>query len=442
MMKQLILLNIIKVPLKIKNLTDCDALLQNPTLKFVIWQPMNSWAILLVFSCLVIFYNYAGYAVIAFIITKIRNRKPPALLPNEQYFPSVSFIVAAYNEEDCITKKIANSLQQDYPAEKIEFLFITDGSTDQTSDIVASFPSVQLLHQPQRKGKSAALNRAVSFAMNDILIFSDSNAFLNKEAVKNITRHYAHQNVGGVAGEKKVLAFESGAEQATNSEGIYWKYESALKKIDSDFYSVVGAAGELFSVRKDLFEVLPESVILDDFVLSMKVAEKGYKVVYEPEAYASEAPSFSLEDEKKRKVRIAAGGFQSMVLLKSIFKFWKNPRLFFLYISHRVLRWTLSPLCFLSAFVSNLVLIMYYPTMGYKILFALQLLFYSLAAITFAIPSLSKKIKFAKLCYYVVFMNVSVFLGFFRFLRGGQPAAWEKAKRTLPTTLLVVYFCS
>ncbi len=391
---------------------------------------MSIWAILLIFSCFVIFYNYAGYAIIAYAICKLRNRKDSILQEDEKYWPTVSFIVAAYNEEDCIEKKIANSLEQDYPLEKIEFIFITDGSNDKTAEIVASFPSVKLLHQPDRKGKSAALNRSVSFALNDILIFSDSNAFLNKDAVKNISRHYSNLNVGGVAGEKKVIAFATEADQPANSEGLYWKYESALKKIDSDFYSVVGAAGELFSIRKKLYEVLPDSVILDDFVLSLKVAQKGYKVVYEPEAYASEAPSFSLEDEKKRKVRIAAGGFQAMFLLKSIFKFWENPKLFFLYVSHRVLRWTISPLCFFIAFLSNLMLVIYYPTLLYKTIFVLQILFYLLAVIAFVTPAISNKLKLAKLCYYIVFMNVSVLLGFFRFLRADQPAAWEKAKRT------------
>jgi poly-beta-1,6-N-acetyl-D-glucosamine synthase len=391
---------------------------------------MNIWEALLLFSFFIIFYGYAGYAIIAFLILKLRKRKDPYLQEKQNYKPTVSFIVAAYNEEDCIAGKITNSLEQDYPKENIEFIFITDGSDDKTPEIVSSFPSVKLLHHPERKGKSAALNRSVSFAQNDILIFSDSNAFLNKEAVKNITRHYCNPNVGGVAGEKKVLAFTSETEQSANSEGVYWKYESALKKIDSDFYSVVGAAGELFSIRKSFYEVLPDSIILDDFVLSLKVAQKGYRVVYEPEAYASEAPSFSLEDEKKRKVRIAAGGFQAMLLLKSIFKFWENPKLSFLYISHRVLRWTIGPPCFLIAFFSNLMLVIYYPTLLYKSLFALQVLFYSLAGVTFAAPALSKKLKLAKLCYYVVFMNISVLLGFFRFLKGRQPATWEKAKRS------------
>jgi cellulose synthase/poly-beta-1,6-N-acetylglucosamine synthase-like glycosyltransferase len=387
---------------------------------------MLIWKIVFYLSIFLIFYNYVGYAIIAWIFNKLSytNRKLP-----ETYYPSVSFIVAAYNEQDFIKEKINNSLQQDYPENKIEYIFITDGSDDQTAEIVGSFPQIKLLHTSERRGKSAAINRAVFHASNDILIFSDSNAFLNKEAVKRIAFHYYNEKTGGVAGEKKVI--ESGSNENNNagSEGLYWKYESILKKIDSDFYSVVGAAGELFSVRRSLYEAIPETTVLDDFVLSLKVAEKGYKIEYEPDAYACETPSFSIEDEKKRKIRIAAGGFQAIILLKSLFRFWKHPRLFFLYFSHRVLRWALSPFCFITAFISNLILVFYNQLFLYKVFLVLHLFFYLLALIGFVSPGVAKKLKPAKLCYYLVFMNLSVILGFIRFLKGRQPATWEKARR-------------
>jgi poly-beta-1,6-N-acetyl-D-glucosamine synthase len=391
---------------------------------------MLFWKILFIFSLFVIFYNYAGYAIIAWIFNKIRNSGQKTSQP---FYPSVSFIVAAYNEEDFIKEKINNSLSQEYPADKIEYIFVTDGSTDQTSEIAATFPNVKVLHAPERRGKSAALNRAVTHAANDVLVFSDTNAFLNAGAVKKIAAHYHDPKTGGVAGEKKVIEPDAVSNENGSSEGLYWKYESALKKIDSDFYSVVGAAGELFSVRRDLYEPLPETVILDDFVLSLKVAEKGYRIAYEPDAYATETPSFSIQDEKKRKIRIAAGGFQAILILKSLFLFWKHPRLFFLYFSHRVLRWALSPFCFISALVANIVLALYYQLFTFECLLILQMLFYLMAFIGFASPGIAKKLKPAKLCYYLVFMNLSVILGFVRFLKGKQPATWEKARRTLNT---------
>jgi cellulose synthase/poly-beta-1,6-N-acetylglucosamine synthase-like glycosyltransferase len=337
--------------------------------------------------------------------------------------------VAAYNEEDCIVEKIENSLAQDYPSDKIEFLFITDGSSDNTTSLVSQYPALRNLHQPERKGKSAALNRAVSKATGDILIFSDANTILNKEAVRYIASHYQDPWVGGVAGEKKVLASPDGAGQVGDSEGLYWKYESALKKLDSRFYSVVGAAGELFSLRHALYEPISENVILDDFVCSLKVAQKGYRVLYEPNAYAMELPSFSITDERKRKIRIAAGGFQAIGILTPLLAFWKYPRLSFLYISHRVLRWTLSPLCLILAFLTAALLCFSKSGLLYQLAFAGQLAFYGAALATIIFPALKERSKLAKLAYYFYFMNYSVILGFFRFLRGRQPATWEKARR-------------
>ncbi len=378
-------------------------------------------------SCFVVFYNYAGYAVLVYLFNSFKKKK---LSSEKEYFPTVSFIVAAFNEEDCIEKKILNSLEQDYPADKIEFIFITDGSSDATPAIVKNYSRIQLLHQQERRGKSAALNRAVQLAKNDILIFSDANTNLNLEATKKVARHYKDGKVGGVAGEKKVMSLSDNAEDVGASEGLYWKYESLLKKLDSDFHTVVGAAGELFSVRKNLYETVQQEVILDDFVISMKVAQKGYRIVYEPEAYAIELPSFSIQDEKKRKVRIAAGGFQAIAMLPEALLFWKHPKLSFLYVSHRVLRWTLSPFCLILALVSSFYLSIYSSATIYKAIFLIQAVFYIGAFIAYASPSLSNRFKILKLPYYFIFMNISVIQGFFRFLRKKQPSTWEKVKRS------------
>ncbi len=388
---------------------------------------MRLWPYVFIFSCLAVLYNYAGYALLIYIYNRLRKKKTPA--PNSEFFPTVSFIVAAFNEEDCMEKKISNSLAQNYPSDRMEFIFITDGSSDGTMDIIRRHPGIQLLHQPERRGKSAALNRAVGAARHDILIFSDANTFLNPEATRQITQHYSQPRVGGVAGEKKVIAATGAADEVGATEGLYWKYESFLKKLDSDFYSVVGAAGELFSLRRTLYEPVPDKVILDDFIISMKVAAQGYRIVYEPGAYAMELPSFSIGDEQKRKIRIAAGGFQSMVMLRSLLLFWRQPRLSFLYISHRVLRWTLSPLCLLLAFISSLILSLWPGHLIYQVFFIAQLLLYGMALMASFIPQKTKTPKLMTLSYYFVFMNVSVVLGFFRFLRGKQPSAWEKAKR-------------
>jgi len=396
---------------------------------------MQFWQYIFIISCAVIFYNYAGYAILAAALnTFMRTKDRPD--PNSPVTPRVSFIVAAFNEGAIIREKILNSLDQDYPTDNIEFLFITDGSTDDTPGIVSAYPSIRLLHESQRRGKSAAVNRAVNAAAGDILIFSDANTMLNKEAVRLIAHHYRDPKVGGVAGEKKVLPVptkgtpQSGDDSPGAGEGMYWKYESKLKQIDSDFYSVVGAAGELFSLRRGLYEPLPHNTILDDFVLSLRAAQKGYRIIYERDAYATELPSFSMQDEKKRKVRIAAGGFQSIVMLWPLLLFWRHPRLSFLYVSHRVLRWTLSPLCLILALVANIVLALTFDSQLFTTILILHLAFYGLAILSLA-PAVAKG-KLGKICkipYYFVFMNVSVILGFFRWLKGSQSAVWEKARR-------------
>lgn len=393
---------------------------------------MFFWEFLFWSSCFIVFYNYAGYALIVFFLNRFKNKK--SVWP-DNYYPSISFIVAAYNEEDCIERKILNSLEQIYPAGRIEFIFITDGSTDATPEIVKKYSSVQLLHSNQRKGKSDALNRAVAIAKNEILIFSDANTALNKEACLRISRHYSDKLVGGVAGEKKVISLNNSHQNAANSEGFYWRYESLLKKLDSDFHTVVGAAGELFSIRKSLYQAVAPAVILDDFIISMKIALEGYRIVYEPTAFAMELPSFSMDDEKKRKIRIAAGGFQAMAMLPEALFFWKHLKLSFLYVSHRVLRWTLSPSCLILIFLSSFVLSIFSASLIYMILFFVQVLFYSSAALYLIFPALNKKLSFLKLAYYFSFMNISVFKGFFKFIQNKQSSNWEKAKRsgyTLP----------
>ena len=393
---------------------------------------MLFWKVIFWISCLIVFYNYAGYAIIILLINKFKNKK--LLDSPHDYYPSISFIVAAYNEEDCIETKIINSLEQIYPPDKLEFIFITDGSTDSTADIIRRYSSVKLLHLNERKGKSAAVNRAAEIAQNEILIFSDANTKLNKEACLNISQHYFDNAVGGVAGEKKVISSDADNGNATSSEGFYWKYESLLKKLDSDFHTVVGAAGELFSVRRHLYQAVPAEVILDDFIISMKIAQQGFRIIYEPSAFAMELPSFSMQDEKKRKIRIAAGGFQSMAMLPEALFFWKHAKLSFLYISHRVLRWTLSPLCLALALLSSFILTVFQAHF-YAFAFFIQALFYLAAVLYSVFPGIGKKVSILKLPYYFSFMNISVFKGFLKFVQKKQSSAWDKAKRrnyTLP----------
>jgi poly-beta-1,6-N-acetyl-D-glucosamine synthase len=379
---------------------------------------------------LTVVYTYLGYGIVIYLLSKIKKQKPSPGF-REEDLPEVAFIVAAYNEEDFIENKIANTLSLDYPAHKLNLLFVTDGSSDKTPGIVRTYSSISLFHEPARKGKIHAVNRVMRTVKAPIVIFSDANTYLNAQALRNIVRHYADPTVGGVAGEKRI--FKSEADNASGAgEGLYWKYESFLKKKDSEVYSVVGAAGELFSIRTELYQEPAENIIIEDFYLSMTIAANGYRFIYEPEAYATETASASVEEEWKRKVRISAGGFQAMAKLSHLLNPFRYGILSFQYFSHRVLRWTLAPLALPLVFVSNLWL----TTTGswfYLLAMLGQLGFYSLALAGYATRNRKISIKGFFVPYYFCIMNLSVYAGFFRHRKGQQSVVWEKSRRAAIT---------
>jgi len=386
--------------------------------------------VLFVFGIAVTFYSYIGYGLLLWGWLKLRKLFKPATAATRTtaFTPPVTLIIAAYNEEDIIRQKIENSLSLDYPKDVLNLIFITDGSTDHTPAIVQLYPQIQHLHSDARQGKVAAMHRAMSFVKTPYVIFSDANTLLNKESIRNLVQHYQNAEVGGVAGEKKILQSHQKA-AAGAGEGLYWKYESLLKKLDWQFYTVVGAAGELFSIRTELYEYPGDHILLDDFIISLRVCLKGYRVAYEADAYALETASSSIKEEQKRKIRISAGGFQSMFILRELFNFFKYPILSFQYISHRVLRWTICPLFLPLMLLCNLLLVAKGAALIYTAIFAAQLLFYALAIAGWLLSFKNKKVSFLYAPYYFVFINVSLYIGFVRFLKGRQTVLWEKADR-------------
>lgn len=381
----------------------------------------------------IVVYTYIGYGL---VITFLAKLFPARGKRDGDKEPAVSLIVAAWNEADWIEQKAENMLALDYPPEKMQIIFVTDGSDDGTPQKLEKYADrFTLLHKDERAGKIAAMERAVTYAENPILIFSDANAMLNPEAVRNIVKHYEDQNVGAVAGEKRILMEEE--ESASGAgEGIYWKYEGYLKARDYEFYSVVGAAGELFSVRRELFEPVEPDTLLDDFIISLRVASRGYRVAYAPEAFASERPSADSSAEMKRKVRISAGGLQSIVRLRHLLNPFGQFKLWFQYVSHRVLRWTLAPLMLPLILLSNIFLVLYTPSADtilpvyfYQFILVAQLLFYTFALGGYILEKKKMRAKILFVPFYFTFMNISVFLGLKRFLKGSQTVIWERAER-------------
>jgi cellulose synthase/poly-beta-1,6-N-acetylglucosamine synthase-like glycosyltransferase len=244
-------------------------------------------------------------------------------------------------------------------------------------------------------------------------------------------RHYADPRVGAVSGEKKVMSGEGGMVQA-EGESIYWRYESLLKKWDSQYYTVVGAAGELFSLRRSLYTSIPESTILDDFFLSLKVCEQGFVVMYEPEAVAMESASSSIKDEKKRKARISAGAFQAIGQFTRLLIPYPDPRLTFQYVSHRLMRWVVCPFALPVVLLLNFYLVATGTgdRMLYGTLLVGQCLFYLMAVVGWLMSVRQKyRIKIFYIPFYFLFMNYSVWIGLYRYLTHSQSSVWDKAKR-------------
>ena len=396
---------------------------------------------LLFWLCMaLVWYTYLGYGAVLYALVLVlvqrlfRWRRPtPDEHASDDHWPEVSLVVAAYNEENWIANKVANHLALDYPQGKLHHVIITDGSDDRTPEIARSFPGIEVYHEPERRGKIAAVHLVMPFLRTPIVVFTDANTLLNPEAIRRIVRHYIDPQVGAVAGEKRVQMSSSDAAHAAG-EGIYWKYESLLKHLDSELYSVVGAAGELFSIRRELYFPVPEDTVIEDFFMTLTIAKGGHRVVYEPEAYAVEGPSASVPEELKRKIRIAAGGLQAIGRLKELLNPFKYGVLSFQYVSHRVPRWTLTTLALLGVLVFNFWLVspetdQWLAPWIYRVSLLAQLLFYVLAITGYFLEKRKVKVKAFFIPYYFFVMNYAVFAGFWRNLRGKQTVLWEKAER-------------
>lgn len=378
-------------------------------------------------SLCVIIYTYLGYPFLVYLLNSL-FKKPKRSYP--EHFPNITILIPCFNEQDFVKQKIENLLSVDYPADKLEIVFVTDGSTDDTNEIISSYipnqrSKIKLSYSPERKGKQHAVNRVMPELNGDIIVFNDCNTTINSDFLQFMIPHFTNPEVGVVTGEKKIIVKEKD-EVVSSGEGMYWKYECWLKQLDSDFHSTIGSPGELFAVRKELYRPVPESISIEDFYLSMSITTDGFKNIYESRAVASELSSASLEDELIRKRRIASGAYRTILQYTDIYKF-KHLKLLFLYISHRVLRWTLAPISLVVVLVSNAFLIGQSPL--YNLFFSLQILFYTLALLGWLFHKTKTRIFAFYIPFYFIFMNLGLYLGFLDFLRGKRNVIWKKAKR-------------
>ncbi len=466
----------------------------------------------------IIMYSYIGYGIFITLLSRLpflvkifpkpyNHVKEEYVTPDEYSFvPSVSLIISASGEpKEIIKEKIINTLELDYPNEKLEVIFAIafepkNGNDETVDEFYSTFLSetnkinltekeeelyarfiqfenangrrdykvlssleenllvvnissddiregtkekierhlndnshtsmlkVLVTKDIERKGKISQVNRTVAIASGDILVFSDANSMFNKDSIKNLAKHFRNKQVGCVAGEKRVKKnIES---TSGDGEGLYWRYESYLKNLDSKIWTTVGAAGEIYAIRKELWGVgVEHNAIIEDFVLSMRVAQKGYRVIYEPNAFAEEDPTKDMKSEFIRRRRIAAGGFQSIVWLKELLNPFKYGILTFQYVSHRVLRWAVVPFLLPLVLIVNIMILYFSFTPLYLALIIIQILIYLLSLMGFFFEKIGVKIKIFYLPYVIITMNIAAYVGLKRFLKGQQNVIWERVSR-------------
>lgn len=348
-------------------------------------------------------------------LTTRRDRRQLPLTSEE--LPSVSLVVPAYNEEAHLPGKIANIRQLDYPAEKLEVVFVSDGSTDRTNEILRSIndPTIQTLLLAQRCGKSSALNHAVARARHNIIIFSDAATLFAPDALKKLVRHFADPKVGVVCGALQLL----GASEFRQAEGIYWKYESVLRLMEARLGATLTASGAIFALRRECYRPLASNAVIEDFVIPMQARRLGCRVIYDPEAVAVDFAASSIAGEFRRRVRLAVGSFRA---LGEFVRTPLHPFTYFAFFSHKVLRWIL-PFLLIGLLVTSGILA---ANAVYGVAFAAQLLFYVWAGLGFLLRDHIPGARYVLVGYYLVAIHMAFLVGFVRFLSGRDEAAWQR----------------
>ncbi len=387
---------------------------------------LTSLAILFWISVGSILYTYFGYPILVTLLARLRP--PLRFAEPKEDLPLVTLLIAAYNEELAIEDKIKNSLNLDYPKDRLQILIVNDGSSDRTRAILDGYAGrgIEVFHQPQRGGKMAAITRGVSEARGDIILFSDANNTYHSDTIKKIIAPFSDPRIGAVSGAKVI---EKGDGGLGESEGLYWKYESFIKKQESRLGSCTSATGEILAIRKGKYVAPPQGIINDDFYIAMQVVRQGDRLVYAPEAKSSERVSPTAQDEIKRRSRINAGRYQSFALAKHTLPL-QSPLLIWQIFSHKFLR-LMVPFFMIGAALTNLAIVLL-PAANNNFWFILligQAAFYGLAILGDFLP---KKSKLGRLLYLPAFLtnsNMASLQGFVRFLRGGQLHLWERIER-------------
>jgi cellulose synthase/poly-beta-1,6-N-acetylglucosamine synthase-like glycosyltransferase len=370
----------------------------------------------------VVVYVYAGYPLLLVVLSGLGARRP---VRKGEIEPGVTLIVSAFNEAAVIAEKIRNSLALDYPREKIEIVVISDASDDGTDEIVGQFAAqgVRLLRMSDRGGKTLGLNAGVRAAKGEIVVFSDANAMYLPDAIRKMARNFADPAVGAVVGESTYADAEGGAQQ---SESLYWKYETGIKRLETQIGSTVGGDGAIYAIRRSLYRDMRADA-LSDFVNPMQIVQAGYRCIYEPEAQSIEEAAEGFEKEFRRKVRIVNRAWRATWTLPALL----NPLRFGWFslelISHKLLRW-LMPLFLVAVLLLNVLLVERAPL--YSWLLVLQLVFYALALAGYLTRGRPTQPRLIYVPYYFCLVNIASARGIIEAYRGRTYTTWATPRAT------------
>ncbi len=379
-------------------------------------------------SVFVLLYVYLGYPTLLNLMAIVRRNLSKT---DGDYQPNVSLIIAAYNEEAVIGEKIENSLRLDYPKDKLEIIVFSDASTDRTDEIVKSYADrgVKLLRIEGRKGKTYCQNEAIKAAQGEILVFSDANSMYEPDAIKKLVRNFADPSVGCAVGELRYHSSDEGGNRGVEGEGVYWRYEQAIKRLESRVSSPTAGNGSIYAARKALIEpLLPEAP--EDFVRPLKIIQSGYRAVYEPEAVAWEQTASETGKEFRRRVRMVTQAVSILMKDRSLLSLL-NPLRFGLFAlqlwSHKILRW-LSGLFLVFIFLFNIPLLrdgpVYVAIMAIQVLFYLAVLWGLVSEVIFKKPAP----KLPHVAYYFCLSCYAMLKGVFLALRGHTMATWQPSR--------------
>jgi cellulose synthase/poly-beta-1,6-N-acetylglucosamine synthase-like glycosyltransferase len=371
-------------------------------------------------SVAVVVYVYGGYPLVLLILGR---RLAGAAVDPSVALPTVTLIVSVFNEEDCIAAKLDNCFQLQYPSSLLEIIVVSDASSDSTDSIVAGYAGsgVKLLRMEQRGGKTLGLNAGIERAGGEIVVFSDANAMYHADAITALVEPFADPHVGAVIGESSYVEPES---DAGRSESLYWRYETAIKRLESINGSVVGGDGAIYATRRSLYRSMPADA-LSDFVNPLQVVSSGYRCLYEPAALSWEETAEGFDKEFWRKVRIVNRAWRALMSMKGLMNPLRYGRFAWQLVSHKLLRW-LVPVFLTVALAANALLIGEH--VAYLATFAAQLLFYGLAATGALLRNRRDLARLFYVPYYFCLVNLASIRGILEAYSGKTYTTWSTAR--------------